>query len=156
MNEFTAKKLGEILAFSEVGAETFKMGQTALAEQLGTETAVDYIGKCVVHGEAIKKIAEDNGMLDTVLTKLEGTGKKLRAMRDLYVGDQWDNAVELMEWSGFFEGAAVVHFALVKGAAEAIVDERLMLLAEEGMNMHYEMLDRAESELNSVGQARAI
>ncbi len=156
MNEFLAKKLGEVLAFSDVGAETFKMGQAALAEQLGTETAVDYIGKCVVHSEAIKKLAEDNGVLEIVMMRADATTRKLQNMREIYVADKWDNAVELMEWSGFFEGAAIVHFALVKGAGEAIAHEGLMLLADEGMNMHHEMLDRAESELGSVGQARAV
>ena len=156
INEFTAKKLGEILAFCEVGAETFKLGQNALAEQLGTETAVDYIGKCTVHSEAIKKMAEDNGVLDTVLMKAENTRAKLRQMRDMYVAERWDDAIELMEWSGFFEGAAIVHFAIVKGAGEAMAHDGLMLLADEGMNVHHEMLDRAESELSSVGQARAL
>lgn len=156
INEFTAKKLGEILAFCEVGADTFKLGQTALAEQLGEETAVDYIGKCVVHAEAIKKMAEDNGVLDTVLMKAEKTGTKLREMRDMYVAERWDDAVELMEWSGFFEGAAVVHFAIIKGAGEAMAHDGLMLLADEGMNVHHEMLDRSEAELGSVGQARAL
>ena len=76
-------------------------------------------------------------------------------MRDMYVGDQWDNTTELLEWSGFFEGAAVVHWALVRGAAEGMNDETLMTLAEEGKNYRYELLELAENELEAKGQDKA-
>jgi hypothetical protein len=108
-----------------------------------------------MHGEELIRIATDGAGIDITLAKAEKTGEKLMKMRDLYVGDEWDNATELMEWSGFFEGAAVVHWALVKGAAEALNDEGFIMLAQEGVNYHYELLELAESELGSIGQTKA-
>ena len=156
MNEFVAKKLGEVLAFNRVGTETLEKGRGALIAALGEEKVMDMVEKNHLHGEGIMKIATDAGMIDTTLAKSEKTEEKLRQMRDLYVGDQWDNATELMEWSGFFEGAAIVHWALVRGAAEGLNNESLMLLAEEAINWHYELLELAESELGATGQSKAI
>lgn len=155
INEFVAKKLGEVLAFNQVGTDTLEKGRTALVEILGEERMVDMEEKNRIHAESIIKIATEGGAIDTTLAKASKTKEKLIKMRDLYVADQWDNATELMEWSGFFEGAAVVHWALVRGASEVIDIEELRLLAEEGVNWHYELIELAESELGSTGQSRA-
>lgn len=152
MNEFVAKKLGEVLAFNQVGTDTYEKGGDALIATLGAERFADAEEKNRIHGEAVMKIATDAGMIDVTLAKAEKTGEKLKQMRDLYVGDQWDNATELMEWSGFFEGAAIVHWALVRGAAEGMNDETLLELSNEGVNWHYELLEMAEGELHSTGQ----
>lgn len=156
MNEFTAKKLGEVLAFAEVGMETFEKGRDAFSSVLGEEMASSILEESQIHADTIRKIAEDAGMTDVVMKKLEGTGSKLRAMRDLYVGDQWDNATELLEWSGFFEGAATVHWALVKGAAEAISHTDLMTLAEAGAERHHSILEKATALLTEVGKKKGI
>ena len=155
MNEFVAKKLGEVLAFNQVGTETIEKGRTALVAALGEEKIRDIEEKNRMHGEAVIQIATDAGMIDTTLAKASATGEKLRKMRELYVADQWDNATELMEWSGFFEGAAVVHWALVRGAAEGMNHENLMTLAEEGVNWHYELIEMAEGELHTTGSSKA-
>jgi len=155
MNEFVAKKLGEVLAFNQVGTDTFEKGRDALVTALGEERYADIQDKNRLHAESIIGIATEAAMIDTTLAKAKATGEKLKAMRDLYVGDQWDNATELMEWSGFFEGAAVVHWALVRGAAEGMNDETLLELSNEGVNWHYELLEIAESELGTTGQDRA-
>ncbi|MCC6198907.1 hypothetical protein IT401_01720 [Candidatus Nomurabacteria bacterium] len=155
INEFVAKKLGEILAFERVGQDTLERGRVALEEALGQERITDREEKIRLYSEAILRTATDAGVVDTTLTKASATENKLKKMRDLYVGDQWDNATELLEWSGFFEGAAIVHYALVRGAAEGLGDEALMTLAEEAKNYHYELLELAESELETKGQDKA-
>ncbi len=155
MNEFTAKKLGEVLAFTRVGNDTIEKGRSALIQVLGEEKVSDIEDKNRIHGEECLRISTDAGMVDITITKAEKTEEKLKKMRDLYVGDEWDNPTELLEWSGFFEGAAVVHFALVKGTGEALDNSALMMLAEEGIATHYEMIELAESELQSVGQNKA-
>lgn len=155
MNEFTGKKLGEVLAFCQVGEETFKMGVEALTEKLGAEFVTDYIERSNMYFESVKKFAEAGGVLEVTMTKLEATGAKLRSMRDMYVGDQWGNATELLEWSGFFEGAAIVHFALVRGVAMELDNSELLNCVNEAISFHYEVLEKAESELESVGQDRA-
>lgn len=155
INEFVAKKLGEVLAFNRVGTETLEKGRTALVEVLGEEHVLDREEKNRIHGEEIVRLVTEAGVVDTTLLKSSKTEEKLRAMRDLYVGDQWDNATELLEWSGFFEGAAVVHWALVRGSAETLNDENFLTLAQEGVNYHYELLEKSESELGLIGQDKA-
>lgn len=151
MNEFTAKKLGEVLAFAEVGMETFEKGRVAFVSVMGEDMVNDLVEESQIHADSIKSIAEKEGVSEIVMKKLEGTGAKLRAMRDLYVGDQWDNPTELLEWSGFFEGAATVHWALVKGAAEVKADEDLQTLAEAGRKRHHSILEKATKLLHEVG-----
>jgi hypothetical protein len=140
MNEFVGKKLGELLAFSRVGNDTYEKGRAALVEALGAEKVADIEEKNRMHGDEIMRLATEGGVIDTTLAKAAATEEKLKKMRDMYVGDQWDNATELMEWSGFFEGAAVVHWALT----------------EEGVNWHYEMIELAEGHLETIGQDKAV
>lgn len=155
INEFVAKKLGEVLAFSRVGSDTIEKGHAALVQALGEEKVQDMLDKNRMHGEEVVRIATDAGVIDTTLEKSTKTEEKLRSMRNLYVGDQWDNATELLEWSGFFEGAAIVHWALVRGAGEGVDDESLITLANEAVNYHYEILDQSESELGTTGQDKS-
>jgi hypothetical protein len=162
MNEFLAKKLGEVLAFAEVGIETFERGNTAMQTAYGVERVAQIIRDNKLHSETIRKIAQDNNVLEIVMKKLDGTGTKLRAMRDLYVGDQWDNPTELLEWSGFFEGAAMVHWALVLGGSEALLTlthpmshDDLILLANAGKELHEGILHEALNALHATGKAKA-
>lgn len=124
MNEFIAKKLGEVLAFAVVGKETFEKGKDAFVSVLGKEVFDEMIVETTKRIAAIEALAMENNAEEIVNTKLAGTGRKLREMRDLYVADQWDNPTELLEWSGFFEGAAVVHWALVGMKSILCVDEK--------------------------------
>lgn len=154
MNEFVGKKLGELLAFNRLGTDTYEKGRAALVESLGEEKVLDVEEKNRMHGEEIIRIATEGGVIDTTQAKATATEEKLKKMRDLYVADQWDNATELMEWSGFFEGAAIVHWALMRGVAEGLDHEELLVLTEEGVNWHYEMLELAEGHLDSIGQSK--
>ncbi len=152
MNEFVGKKLGELLAFNRVGIDTYEKGRAALVEAVGEEKILDIEEKDRLHGESLMKIATDGGVIETTLAKAAATEEKLKKMRDLYVADQWDNATELMEWSGFFEGAAIVHYALMRGAAQGLGNDNLLALTEEGVNWHYEMMEMAEGHLEKTGQ----
>lgn len=152
INEFVAKKLGEVLAFNRVGADTIARGGAPLLAILGGERVSDINEKFRIHGEEIMRIATDAGVIDITLKKADATETKLKTMRDTYIGDAWDNPTEILEWSGFFEGAAIVHWALVIGCAQGLNHEGLMTLSEEGKNYHYELLEIVESELEAKGQ----
>lgn len=152
MNEFVAKKLGEVLAFNRVGADTITRGGAPLVAVIGEEKIADIQEKFRIHGEEVLRIATEAGQIDATLLKADKTEAKLKTMRDTYIGDAWDNPTEVLEWSGFFEGAAIVHWALVAGSAQALAHEGLMMLSEEGKNYHYELLELVESELESKGQ----
>ncbi len=155
MNEFTAKKLGEVLALTEVGEETFNKGQKAFESVLGKEKVSEALKVLSSQKDLIHALADRAGVLESVLTKLEKTGEKLRKMRDLYVGDEWNNPTELLEWSGFFEGAAVVHASLLQGAAEEIGHSELKALALQCFNFHKDLFDQAIELLHATGRKKA-
>ncbi len=156
MNEFTAKKLGEVLAFATVGKETFEKGREAMSSVLGKEMVENYIMEYDKHSEEISKIAKNSKVEDIVTKKLKGTGKKLREMRDLYVGKEWDNSTELLEWSGFFEGAATVHWSLVKGAGQATNHDEITELSDKALVLHQGLLERATALLHEVGKKKSV
>lgn len=153
MNEFTAKKLGEVLAFSNIGVELFERGETALKEAVD-----DYDELKLAFDEQatqIKEAADAGGVLETCETKAQATGDKLRGMMETYIGDEWDNLAELLEWMGFFEGAAVVHWKLVEGVSETLGDSSLASLAENGTTLHHDLLHRVQEMIKQVGSDRA-
>lgn len=162
MNEFIAKKLGEVLAFAEVGKETCEKGRVAMEAAFGIERTAQITRDNTMHAETIRAIGKESGVLDIIEKKLAGTGSKLRAMRDLYIGDQWHNPTELLEWSGFFEGAAIVHWQLVLGAAEtlgtleeSLVHNDLILLATSGTELHHGIFHEASTHLHHLGGEKA-
>lgn len=155
MNEFVGKKIGEVLAFTQVGNDTITQGYEALVQALGEEKVADMKEKNTIYATTLQSIASEGGVLEVTEKKAAATKEKLTAMRDLYVHGQWDNATELMEWSGFFEGAAIVHFALIQGVAETLAHDALTECAEEAVAWHYELLRMAESYLTAIGQDRA-
>lgn len=153
MNEFVAKKLGEVLAFSNIGVELFERGEAALKEAFSDyDNIKEAFNK---QGEEIGVAVEEAGVSDTTLTKATATSNKLRGMMETYIGDEWDNLAELLEWMGFFEGAAVIHWKLVEGAAEALDDEDLLNLAKTGVIVHHDLFHTAQNLIKQVGGDRA-
>lgn len=152
---FIAKKIGEVIAFCSVGAETFEKGKEAFAKTFGEAHIEETIGKLKDYRDTLEASFEEEEMKATALTKSEATGGKLRAMRDMYVGDEWDNPAELCEWSGFFEGAAIVHWQLVAGAAEGMGNSSLKVIAEENIRLHQNFLNHASEALKKIGKGRA-
>jgi len=155
MNEFTAKKLGEVLAFATVSLETAKRAEIALKEAFGDDRLGEILEQNKQHIDIINNLAEENEVAEIVNKKLTGTGEKLRQMRDLYIGDEWGNPTELLEWSGFFEGAAIVHWDLVAGAGESLNNESLINLAKSALTLHREIFSHTEEKLNQYGQTKA-
>lgn len=153
MNEFVGKKLGEVMAFSNIGVELLERGESALKEAMD-----DYDEIKMAFGEQatqIKEAAEAGGVLETTESKAQATGDKLRGMMETYIGDEWENLAELLEWMGFFEGAAVVHWKLVEGAAGTLGDSSLASLAENGATLHHDLLHRTQELISQVGAERA-
>ncbi len=155
MNEFTAKKLGEVLAFANVGVEIFEKGKEALSQVLTPEGVGYVMENARGHARAITELAAAEGTSDTTISKSHKTGDKLREMLHLYVGDQWDNPAELLEWLGFFEGAALVHWKLVEGAALALKDDKLKDIAKIGVDFHHDLLTQVSESIRNLGGKKA-
>lgn len=154
MNEFGAKKIGEVLAFAEVGIETFEKAREVLGSIFGTERVEEIIRANEEHIERLRAVAGDLGVSEITLKKAEATGDKLRFMRDHYIGEEWDNPAELLEWLGFFKGAAIVHWQLVSGSAENLEIEELRGLANHGIDFNEGVLGEVSKQIKKIGSVR--
>lgn len=155
-NEFVAKKLGEVLAFAKIGEEVFERGRRALEEVFTEKGINEMLHSVSEHRVAIENLAQDMGTTDITIPKSEKTADKLREMLRLYVGEKWDNPTELLEWHGFFEGAAIIHWKLVQGAAEALDHVRLKELAKTGLEFHENFLSEVSKQIKNVGAKKAL
>ncbi len=149
-NEFMAKKFGEVLAFCLVGQETVNKAGRTFIDEIGQDK-VDRYKTHLAQLAAI--IGEQAGEITRV--KADKTAEKLRTLRETYVGDEWDNPTEILEWLGFFEGAAIVHWFLIMGSAESQNDLELGALAERGVDLHRKSLKNVEDHLRALGAKRA-
>ncbi len=157
MNEFTAKKLGEVLAFSFVGVENFEKSKEALGCFLSYDEIENKLRVLQDQGKILKEIAEEASVLQISLPKSEKTAEKLLLMRDIYLkAEDYDNPSEVAEWLGFFEGAAIVHFQLVKGAAESSQNEKLLSLSYDAIALHNEIFDCVADYLSGHGKNKAL
>lgn len=150
MNEFIAKKLGEVLAFSRVGQSLLERGAAGFEQIWEADQLSDIAAKLAEQQQALEQDASD-----TTLAKADATGAKLTGMAETYIGDQWDNPAELLEWLGFFAGAAVVHWRLVEGAAEQVEDTELTKLVHLGVELHAGWLTEVGEKIKQLGAARA-
>ena len=152
MDEFTAKKIGEVLAFARIGHETLEKGREALEKLFGGVGSIDkYINENALHARALEDTADAYPEVkDIILAKADKTAGKLRQMLDLYVGDEWDNAIELLEWHGFFEGAAIVHWYLVQGATEKAKVKRVSTFANSVIEFHEKFLMKVAFKLKET------
>jgi len=145
------KKVGEVLAFTRVGSDTFERGEDAFV-QVFSEEEYDQILKELedLHEELETFIAqsEDSAI---VTEKAEKTADKLINMRDLYINDEWGDQVELLEWLGFFQGAALVHWGLVFGYASGGFVPTLGDTAKNAMTFHEHLLQKVAQALVDIG-----
>lgn len=150
MNEFASKKLGEVLAFEKVSLEIATKAVEAINSTFGnsfSEELNNHSQKCI---DEIDLISEEMGVMDVVGSKAEKTGDKLRSMQDLYLQkeEDWEDPAEIMEWLGFFEGAAIVHWSLVRGVSSKLNNEKLKSLAQEGVSHHKDFLNKVEEKIS--------
>lgn len=114
MNRFTINKLAEVQAFVALGyAIRSRAGETF--EQIAQPLAMD-LGSIRVDLAAGLTAEQAHAFT----AKQEKTITKLVAMMELYIGDDWDDPVEVLEWLSFYCGAASAHAALAASAVDAL------------------------------------
>jgi hypothetical protein len=155
MNEFTAKKIGEVLAFATVGNETIAKAMTVFNNTFSEPEIHEFNAKNNEHKEKLTVYATEKSVSDIVVPKSEKTAQKLIAMRDAYVGDEWENPAEVFEWWGFFGGAALAHWNLVKGVAETLDDDNLVSLSLDAIAFHEALYNATSGSLSEIGREKA-
>jgi len=151
MTEFTAKKLGEVLAFCRTGLLLAEKSGEAMVGALGDGEDLKFAAELKSHASDLELIANGQNVQDITFPKAEKTGAKLKQMMELYVGQEWGNPSEIMEWMGFFEGSAIVHWQLVVGSAEALMDENLLQLSQHAVDFHRATLTKVGDALRKIG-----
>lgn len=152
MNEFVGRKMGEVLAFAETFNDTVERGREAIEKELNADEIQNLETDSQHQAEAIKRFAEDGGVAEVTATKAQATNTKLRTLRDTYIGDSWDELTEIYEWMGFYTGAAIVHWELVKGAGEGLGNQDVVKVAKDAQEFYEKLLKRAKDHLKEVGK----
>ncbi len=147
MNEFTAKKLAEVSAFAALADDItkrsnpqFELYAPEVARRLSLISA-----PAIAIGEHEQLFA----------LKVDKTVAKLTSMMELYIGDEWDNPVEVLEWLSFYAGAASAHADLATSALRtlALVSEADAI---EALSQDFWiMLSEVKAQLSKVGAERA-
>lgn len=150
MNEFVAKKLGEVHALSNIGIECFERSKDGFSDVMEAADAQEFVTKL----SEFRSVAGAKGS-DVTVGKSEKTTVKLRGMMEAYIGDEWDNPVEILEWLSFFLGSASAHWSLVSGAASGIADNELKATATDASAYYKAKLEYVIQKLNSVGEQKA-
>ncbi|MEX1014562.1 MAG: hypothetical protein WDZ80_05370 [Candidatus Paceibacterota bacterium] len=143
--EKKAKKLGEVLAFAGVGIDTLEKGKEGFLKSWDETKINKLIEINKSHQKKLESVIESLETREIGMKKADATSEKLSKMRDMYIGDEWDDNIELFEWSGFFEGAAIVHWSLIKGAAEG--NEELKSLVEEADKYHRDLFEEVNESI---------
>jgi len=154
MTEKTAKKIGEAYAFAQVLSDTFESNTEVMTELLG-DHAESVLEITRVQREELADIADENGVSEIVLPKAERTGTKITKMGEMYVGDDWDDVAEVLEWMSFFVGGAIVHWQLITGSADEMDHEHFGNVTGVGTEYYALLMKQLREYSVTVGKARA-
>ena len=142
MNPLLPKKLGEVHAFAIIGLELLERAGSSAAEAFGESTVSEMQSTLTAQ---VARVAEDADQ-----GKTERTTLKLRSMMEQYIGDEWDNPIELLEWSGFYLGAAEIHWALVSGILSKESRPELASFAEAQAEQFSAWLKAATDQIKQI------
>ncbi|MDO8460256.1 MAG: hypothetical protein Q7S74_04055 [Nanoarchaeota archaeon] len=151
MDDFTAKKIGEVLAIARIGQETLEKGRESFDKIFGINFIDKYISENSLHARALEDTADAYPEVkEVILNTAETTTKKLNEMRDLYINNNWNNPESLVEWLSFLEGAAIVRWYLVQGATEKAVVKRVALFSSSVIEFHEKFLMKIAFKLKET------
>lgn len=155
MNEFVAKKLGEVDAFIRLVINTYEQGKPGFEKVLTSDEIQQTLVALSSLQSAIENMAEAAGQATVTLEKSAKTYAKISKARDDYVAERWDDTVELYEWFSFNSGAGSAHAHEVYGAALAINDVELSSVMEQARDYFDDLLITCKDYLYEVGSAKA-
>lgn len=154
MNEKITKKVGEACAFAKVLEVTYEANQAVMQELLA-EYATSVTATTAAQKAALQAICDTAGTTDILLPKVEKTAAKITNMGEMYVGDDWDDAAEVLEWMSFFVGGAIVHWQLIAGAGAEMHDEELTVVAKDGVAYYESLMTQLKVAASQIGVERA-
>ena len=154
MNEKTAKKVGEAHAFAQT-LQNLVTNHKEVSTELFGERTDELFQATDIQKQRLEEVAEKYGTKEIVLPKSQKTVEKITSMGDTYVGDEWDNAVEVMEWVSFLLGGALIHWQLIHGSAQVLGDEDFTTATTDGVQVYSELVATVRTKAEEVGKERA-
>lgn len=155
MTEKIAKKVGEAHAFAAVLEKTFNENTEVMNTLLG-EHAQTVTAKTEKQRTDLETVADAAQMKEVVTTKSAKTSDKITGMGETYVGDDWDDVAEVLEWMSFFVGGAIVHWQLIAGAADKMEEEAFKTITEAGTEYYTNLMEQLKQYAITVGHDRAV
>lgn len=150
MDKKLAEKLGELLAFANSSAETFEKGAKSLAKVFKESEVKSIITKDQIHAGTLLDLSKAHEVKTLVSDKAQKSEKKLGEMRKIYLEDAWDEPTEVLEWLGFSEGSALVHWSLVLEMAEEAQLKDVSEFAATGSEFHEDLLKKVSKAIRSA------
>jgi len=154
MNEKITKKVGEASAFAQVLEATYQANEKVMKELLGAKAGA-VVKAAASQKTALQSLCDEAGTVSILKPKAEKTAEKITRMGEMYVGNDWDDATEVLEWMSFFVGGAIVHWQLIAGAGEAMGHTALQRVADAGVVYYKELLDQLNMTATSIGAERS-
>ena len=151
MNPTIAYKLGEVLAFARVGQDSITKAKGALSAALKDDEVENINATLKDFEQQIEDTISTEDIADEVHDKAKEAEDKITKMRDTYLGGQWDDQSEALEWMGFFSGAALVHWYLLAGAAEKMDNAKLTSMTKEAIDFYAKFFTNDEQLLKKLG-----
>jgi hypothetical protein len=154
MNEFIVKKLGEVKAFIIISGEFYGRGREALEKVLDGAEMERVVRTITEQTERLEQLIDDLGEREIIDAKAMATAEKLRTMSEVYMKkeEDWADPAEVLEWLGFFEGAAAVHFHLASGAGRGLGLVDVSSFAEAAAEFHENFLDDVAAALSRYAE----
>lgn len=118
MEDFIAKKLAEVEAFCIVSGQILERAGGGFDPKYGDVAAI--LEELSAQSVESAITATRRQPFDE---KVEATITKLTDMMERYIGDDWDNPEEVLEWCSFFAGAGAAHCALAAALEEDLENQ---------------------------------
>lgn len=136
------KKLGEVKGFAVLGLELIDRSGSSAAKAFGEKYTSKMTSSFKSQLEFLNPIADNE--------KSEKTVIKVREMMEKYIGNNWDNSVEILEWSGFFFGACQIHWSLILRLAESERDTQLNEYAEKRLEEFDSWISQCNLQIKQI------
>jgi hypothetical protein len=149
-----AKKLGEVMAFVLLSMEAAEEFEVFLDEAVGKDFRKKYADEAELLFAEIENLTEEAKVSEMAEETAIPTAKKIKAMKELYLGENDLDTTDVLEWFGFFLGALIVHLKVVKGLAEKHKDVELKKFSEKAVEMQKDNLFTFAETLELIGSGK--
>jgi len=143
------RKTRELSALATLSIETFTKAEKGLQKAFTKKELDEIIQTNKQHLESINLLFDDE-QITKVKEKAEKTKNKLGGMQKIYLEEKWDEPLEVLEWLGFIEGAAVVHWSLVEELATESKMDSVENFALLGYRFHKDLLIKISKAIKEI------